>query len=344
MRSFAKGDRGNEVVDIQVKLSTLGYNLGLDGVDGSFGELTEEAVKKFQQSRGLKITGLVDEETWRALVEATYKLGDRLLYLRLPFFRGDDVRELQLSLNTLGFNTGIVDGIYGETTERAVRDFQKNFGLPSDGIFGPSTLISIRNLSHLITNKASRIFPDPHRGQHSALSTFQDRKIAVDLGTIYSPGAALNFDDQIEIEQDLGMRLGNLLELLGANVVYTGENDLNSLDGIELYVGFRLNSSEAASSRGSAVLYSDATPESRLKGELLAAKVQEEVTRALGSEDLGVKPYGGCLRVNSTVPIIFIKPFFITNPKEKALLDEEVNRQKIAVAVFDGITSYLQVH
>ena len=54
--------------------------------------------------------------------------------------RGDDVAELQKRLGTIGFDSGQVDGILGENTERAVRDFQRNAGLPVDAIFGPDSL------------------------------------------------------------------------------------------------------------------------------------------------------------------------------------------------------------
>jgi len=261
MRAFAKGDRGNEIVDIQVKLSALGYGLGPSGADGCFGELTEEAVKKFQSDRKLTANGIVDEATWKALVGATYKLGSRLLYLRAPFFRGDDVRELQISLNTLGFNTGKVDGIYGETTERAVREFQRNYGLPSDGIFGPSTFTAMRNLRHLLDGKVSHIFPDPHRDQPSAISVFHSRRIAVDL--VGLDGAKRqDGGEEADISQDLGMRLGNLLELLGANVYYI-ENEQSCItsDPVELYVGFGLSSSPNHKSCGSTVLYCSSVDE-----------------------------------------------------------------------------------
>ena len=54
--------------------------------------------------------------------------------------RGDDVAELQQRLCTLGFDTGRVDGIFGDATVRALDEFQRNAGLPVDGIVGGATL------------------------------------------------------------------------------------------------------------------------------------------------------------------------------------------------------------
>jgi N-acetylmuramoyl-L-alanine amidase len=80
------------------------------------------------------------------LVEAGYRPGDRLLYLRSPMIRGDDVAELQRALGALGFDAGRVDGIFGPHTERAVLDFQRNVALPADGRCGQSVLASLARL------------------------------------------------------------------------------------------------------------------------------------------------------------------------------------------------------
>lgn len=53
--------------------------------------------------------------------------------------KGSDVATLQAKLNELG-NYGLkADGIFGEKTEIAVKDFQKKNGLDADGIVGPKT-------------------------------------------------------------------------------------------------------------------------------------------------------------------------------------------------------------
>ena len=62
-----RGDRGDEVRQIQEKLISLGY---LDGnTDGIFGPKTESALLAFQQEHGLDATGMAGEATCRALDE-----------------------------------------------------------------------------------------------------------------------------------------------------------------------------------------------------------------------------------------------------------------------------------
>jgi len=101
---------------------------------------TSEAVASFQSRRGLHASGACDEYTWSALVEAGWRLGERLLVLAAPQLRGDDIAELQDALNRLGFDCGRPDGIFGAATAAALHDFQRNGGLTIDGICGPRTV------------------------------------------------------------------------------------------------------------------------------------------------------------------------------------------------------------
>jgi N-acetylmuramoyl-L-alanine amidase len=109
-----------------------------------YGAGTEAAVEAFQSRRGLRADGICGEQTWASLVEAGYELGDRLLYLRAPMLRGDDVAELQRLLGLLGFDAGKVDGILGPRTADATTEFQRNAGLTTDGICGPDTVAALR--------------------------------------------------------------------------------------------------------------------------------------------------------------------------------------------------------
>lgn len=135
MALYRKGDSGEPVRDIQDRLIHMGFSIG-DDPEGEFGDGTLAAVIAFQEARSLAADGLVGRETWRTLVDAGYRLGDRLLYYRFPMLHGDDVAALQSGLNALGFDAGIVDGIFGAESLRAVIDFQQNRGMAEDGMVG----------------------------------------------------------------------------------------------------------------------------------------------------------------------------------------------------------------
>lgn len=117
-----------------------------DDPPGTFGTSTVTAVENFQRSRGLLVTGSCDATTWSSLIESNFSLGDRLLCLRSPMLRGDDVGELQLRLGVMGFDPGRVDGIFGHTTQGAVAEFQRNAGLVSDAVCGPDTVAALLRL------------------------------------------------------------------------------------------------------------------------------------------------------------------------------------------------------
>ncbi|WP_094550773.1 M14 family metallopeptidase [Petroclostridium xylanilyticum] len=52
---------------------------------------------------------------------------------------GTDVMKVQAVLKKIGYNPGLIDGVFGEQMQQAVIQFQKNNGLNSDGIIGPDT-------------------------------------------------------------------------------------------------------------------------------------------------------------------------------------------------------------
>lgn len=102
--------------DITSWLRRFGYNMN------DFRRLVSEALDE-----GIEVT-IVDVDGRRTL-----RKGDS----------GDDVRELQESLNTLLYNAGEADGKFGSRTESALKDYQRDHGLKVDGICGPATWASI---------------------------------------------------------------------------------------------------------------------------------------------------------------------------------------------------------
>lgn len=65
--TLRNGSKGDDVERLQELLMIHGYDLGRWGVDGSFGNATETAVRFFQSLHGLFVDGVVGEKTWAAL-------------------------------------------------------------------------------------------------------------------------------------------------------------------------------------------------------------------------------------------------------------------------------------
>ncbi|MEI8149127.1 MAG: peptidoglycan-binding protein [Actinomycetes bacterium] len=148
---ITQGESGDLVSQLTDYLFRLGY---LPAAKNSFDDAVTQAVKAFQQARGLTISGIVDAITLRSLEEARWKLGDRTLSLVEPPMRGDDVAHLQSQLSEMGFNCGRVDGIFGGNTETALKEFQKSVGVKVDGQCGPATVMSMMRLMKIVSGGA----------------------------------------------------------------------------------------------------------------------------------------------------------------------------------------------
>lgn len=225
MRPIRKGDRGAAVEDVQRRLISLGADLGPSGVDGVFFGATYTAVRAFQHDRGLDEDGEVGPHTWAALVDATFSLGDRLIYLRFPYLHGEDVLAVQIALNALGFASGAADGIFGAFTERAVRDFQANVAIGVDGIVGPDTVRALDGLRHAW---AGRSYPPPAELRASAARTasvLRGRVVVIACDTSTRPVAdrvanlALASEPEADVRVVIGMPAPGpdlVIELVGA--------------------------------------------------------------------------------------------------------------------------------
>lgn len=149
-----QGDRGAAVRDLSARLAAAGSTTA---VTETFDATLEAAVRDFQKERGLRVDGRCGAETWGALIESGFQVGDRLLYLSGDMLRGDDVAELQRRLNVLGFDAGREDGILGPETETALRQFQRNAGTTADGVCGPATLAAIARVSGLAAGSVASV-------------------------------------------------------------------------------------------------------------------------------------------------------------------------------------------
>ncbi len=260
------GDSGKIVENLHHLL--IAANFSNLSTDASFSEETAEAIKSFQKSRHLETTGVCDLHTWLALVEAGYRLGDRLLYLQSPMLRGDDVAELQKQLGTIGFDSGRVDGIFGENTEQAVRDFQRNAGLPVDAIFGPDSLHMLNRLGDTVSGQSVAAV----REQESLLNrttNLENRRVV--LGEIGGLGSIIN-----EFSRELTSRHLRV-ETISHYDVAQHANLCNTLNA-DLYLG--ITSSQTSSKAIS--FFSNQRYESP-GGASLAALLYEKFQPTLGS-------------------------------------------------------------
>lgn len=72
--TLRKGSKGDEVILLQTMLYKLGYDLGSWGIDGDYGKDTVNAVKEYQDDRGLTVDGVCGPMTWDSLQKDMEKL------------------------------------------------------------------------------------------------------------------------------------------------------------------------------------------------------------------------------------------------------------------------------
>ncbi|HBR00594.1 MULTISPECIES: peptidoglycan-binding protein [unclassified Roseofilum] len=158
VRAIEIGDDGPQVRELQQRLQDLGYfNLQ---PTGRFRELTQEAVIRFQQDRGLIPDGIVGAETWSRLRSGGTQ---RSTLDNSPVLqrgdRGPEVTALQENLMAKGFFNGPITGLYGSLTEEAVRSYQEVQGLTPDGIYGRRTQAQLENGAPVGQSLSSRSDP-----------------------------------------------------------------------------------------------------------------------------------------------------------------------------------------
>ena len=243
-------------------------------------ELSPDEIRSFQQERGLHVTGDLNDATQRALEEARWKLGDRSLYFQSEsMMRGDDVAALQSRLTEMGFHCGRVDGLFGQMTEAAVKEFQKSVGTKVDGKCGPATIIALLRLTKIVSGGA------PGALRESAVQKNRGPALANKV-IVLDPASE---DYEREIVYDIAQRIEGRLLALGASVFLTrGTNNnpseaeritFTNQSNADLLISLHLDSHKNSAARGVATFFygSDQHGVHSIVGERFASLVQREI-------------------------------------------------------------------
>ncbi|MFW3171567.1 N-acetylmuramoyl-L-alanine amidase [Geodermatophilus sp. CPCC 206100] len=343
------------MADVHAALRSLGLLPPTAGTaDGEpleevYDTATELAVRHFQQVRGLSVDGRVGEETYRALSEARWSLGDRLLHHDpVRPIRGDDVINLQDRLHELGYDAGPVDGVFGTETEIGLRAFQRDYGLTADGTCGPATLRALRQLGRKVTGgrpqllrqSASFVESGPH---------LIGRRIVVDPGhggpdTGFTAGETTEAD----LVLDLASRIEGRLAAAGATVYLTrGRDQAPTLQErtafandarADLFLSLHLDAHPSEHARGVAsYYYGTGSGPSSTVGEQFANLVRREVIARTGMLDLGSHAKTWDLLRMSRMPAVRMDCGYLSHPVDRLLLLDARLRSTVASAVVAAV-------
>ena len=170
------GDTGEAVIAIQRSLNEISNNypaIPRVSVDGIFGESTENAVKTLQSIFNLTPDGVVGLATWykivylyvgiRRLAELNSR-GQQLVGLSFEYPNAISIGDTGQAVTIAQFLLSVIsefyysvpfvaiDGVFGQATQNAVREFQRTLGLPVTGVITQSvwnalydTFVSVDN-------------------------------------------------------------------------------------------------------------------------------------------------------------------------------------------------------
>lgn len=351
------GNEGERVRDVQRRLGRIaeGGTPGLR-VDGTFGPRTLAAVRLFQRTRGLAADGVVGPETWRGLTEATFGLGDRLLWRASTMMRGDDVRELQNRLNRLGFNAGNEDGIFGPLAAAAIEDFQRNVGLPVDGIAGVETIEALRRMHRghqsgglgIRARQREALAKMAGRGLVGARVLVDTARGGDDPGRI-GPGGGVEAD----ITWQIARRLTGQLAARGVTAVLSRgpgsgpairdrARRANEMT-VDAVLSIAANWYPNPLARGAACYYFGSPAFVSESGLRLAERVQEAVLADGWRPDCRVHPMTWTLLRETRMPAVVVEPGFLSNPDDEADLRDPRRQDGLAAALAAGLERFFEV-
>ena len=348
------GSHGPAVADVRARLAALPHDElpELDGLTGPgitaevFDDGLERAVRAFQQHKGLIVDGVVGVETFSAIDGARWRLGDRIL-MHVPghLLRGEDVVALQERLNTLGFGAGRVDGRFGPDTERAVRDFQRSYGLPGDGSVGPETLRAFQDLRRSVSGGSANVLRERERVRRSG-HNLSGRTVVLDPGHGgTNTGARAHGLVESELVMDLARRIEGRLTAIGVSVVYTRTEStcptederaaLANAAGADVVLSLHCDSHDAANASGVATFFygRDRTTSWSAVGEHLADLVLREIVARTSLGNCRSHGRSWTLLQQTQMPAIRVEAGYLSHPEDAARLADPAFRDTLAEAV-----------
>lgn len=131
---LGRGSSGAEVLDLQYRLSDLGYYAGEP--NGAYDTNTIAAVKHLQDDLGLADNGITSESLLQVIYSDAAPISAGEVTLE-EGKSGPVVKKLQTALATLGLYDGVIDSILDLDVTEAVKKFQQACGYETDGVLTP---------------------------------------------------------------------------------------------------------------------------------------------------------------------------------------------------------------
>ncbi len=355
------GTRGAAVAEIRAALAALGLAENPDAdlttgrliVPEVFDPELDHAVRAFQQQRGLLVDGVVGEATYRALKEASYRLGARTLNHQFgaPMY-GDDVATLQARLQDLGFYTDMVDGHFGLQTHNALMSYQREYGLSADGICGAETLRSLYFLGSRVTGGSPHAIHEEELVRRSG-PKLSGKRIIIDPGRGGAENGLITQGPDGPISEadllwDLASRLEGRMTAIGMETFLSrpanrcpsdAERAATANDvGADLMISLRCATQPTPSANGVASFhFGNSHGSVSTIGRNLADFIQREVVARTGLRDCRTHGRTWDLLRLTRMPTVQVDVGYITNPRDRSMLVSTHSRDAVAEGILAAV-------
>lgn len=201
--ALGNGSSGSDVVDLQHRLTDLGYYGG--EAHGSYDAATVAAVKRLQADLGVAQNGISTPELLEVIYSESAPVSTGEIDLQ-EGRSGPVVKKFQSALATLGFYSGELDSVYDVDVREAVSAFQGACGYPVDGVASAE----IQQAAYYLVNELENTFGA------GAIPQPQEVQEEVDMATLESKANIIIRSSPSTDSQNLGkLRNGDIVMLNG---------------------------------------------------------------------------------------------------------------------------------
>ncbi|WP_344425484.1 N-acetylmuramoyl-L-alanine amidase [Pseudonocardia ailaonensis] len=350
MQLLRRGDRGTAVVEIRTMLRGFGLlTAGAPGAEDQFDLDVEQGVQAFQQRRGLITDGIVGPDTYRALREAGWTLGDRMLALLVSApMSGDDVGQLQTRLLELGYDPGRPSGVFDDRTEQALRAFQGDYGMASDGVCGPATLRALRQLGRKVTGGRPGLLREQELLRRAG-PRMRGKRIVVDPGHGgLDRGVQASGVCEADLVWDLGRRLVGRMSATGMEALLSRREDtcpgeaeraaFANEANADLVLSLHTDANRSMYAQGLATFhFGNGSGATSTVGEALAGLIQRELLTRTAMLDCGSQGRTWELLRLTRMPTVRVEIGYLTHLGDRQKLTDPAFRDVVAEGILVAV-------
>lgn len=226
-----------------------------------------------------------------------------------------------------------------------------------------TSIIFVRAAQFTASPPVTRVVVGLKRKMNYVISQ-ADGRLIVEISTLVARGHVVAIDPghggkdpgaigptglrEADVVLDVALQVRDLLAKDGIRVVMTRETDatVELVDrpkiardrGATIFISIHANANTRAEVNGSETYY--LTPQSLA----LAQMIQDELGVVLGIPSRGIKTANFLVLRDNGIPSVLVETAFITHPDDEARLRDLAFRQRLAQAVYNGISRFLAIY